>query len=237
MKKLQAQKNANERLNQSRGSGALSSRSIIIIKNKRVRLTNEQKLTVCHYNEAHPNLSYEEISRYMQETFRVKPSRSVTYAALSVYKKLSALPSDQFRKVSEKKAKFPKLEDELRKFIYDTARDNITINYLSILARTEILIRFNPELLERKEKPEFSRGWVQKFMAREGIRVRLMNSEAESVEIHEPSIQEQLRKIRDIIQHYELKDIYNMDETGLFYRSAPKKLLVQTCKLSFRCQS
>ncbi|KAG2204519.1 hypothetical protein INT46_000272 [Mucor plumbeus] len=51
-------------------------------------------------------------------------------------------------------------------------------------------------------------------MAREGIRVRSMNGEAGSVEIHESSIQEQLRKIRDIIQHYELKDIYNMDETG-----------------------
>ena len=52
-----------------------------------------------------------------------------------------------------------------------------------------------------------------------------MNGEAGSVEIHESSIQEQLRKIRDIIQHYELKDIYNMDETGLFYRSAPKKTI------------
>ena len=68
-KNLKAQKNANGRLNQSRGSGALSSRSIVITKNKRVRLTNEQKLAIfCHYNEAHPNLSYEEISRYMQKT-------------------------------------------------------------------------------------------------------------------------------------------------------------------------
>jgi hypothetical protein len=60
-------------------------------------------------------------------------------------------------------------------------------------------------------------------MAKEEIRVRSMNGEAGSVEIHEPSIQEQLRKIRDNIQHYELKDICNMDETGLFYQSAPKK--------------
>ena len=55
-----------------------------------------------------------------------------------------------------------------------------------------------------------------------------MNGEAGSADIHESSIQAQLRKIRDIIQHYELKYIYNMDETGLFYRSALKKLLVQT---------
>ena len=160
MKNLQAQKNANERLNQCRGSGALSSTSIIITKNKRMRLTNEQKLVICHYNETHPTLSFEKISRYMQETFGVKPSRSVTYAALTIYKKLSALPSDQLQKVSEKKAKFPKLEDELRKFIYYTAQDNIAINYLSILTRAEILVHFNPELLEGNEKPELSRSWV-----------------------------------------------------------------------------
>ncbi|KAG2211131.1 hypothetical protein INT46_004507 [Mucor plumbeus] len=106
-----------------------------------------------------------------------------------MYKKLSALPSDQLQKVSKKKAKFPKLdEDELRKFIYDTALDNIDINYLAILTRAEILVRFNPELLEKKERSEFSRFWVQKFMAKEGIRVRSMNGEAGSVEIHEPSI-------------------------------------------------
>jgi hypothetical protein len=51
-----------------------------------------------------------------------------------------------------KKGKILKHEDKLRKPIYDTARDNIAINYLSIITRAEILVRFNPELLDRKEK-------------------------------------------------------------------------------------
>jgi hypothetical protein len=64
---------------------------------------------------------------------------------------LSALPLDQLQKVSEKKkAKFPNLEDELRKFIYDTEQNNIAINYLSILTRAEISVCVNPTL-DRKE--------------------------------------------------------------------------------------
>lgn len=52
-----------------------------------------------------------------------------------------------------------------------------------------------------------------------------MNGEAGSVQIHDASIQEHLRKFRDNIQHYELMYIYNMDETGLFYQSTPYKTI------------
>ena len=62
-------------------------------------------------------------------------------------------------------------------------------------------------------------------MAREGLRVRSMNGEAGSVQIDESSIQIQLKNIREILKDYELKDIYNMDETGLFYRNTPSKTI------------
>lgn len=225
MVNLQAQKNANERRNQNRRSGYLDPRSTTITKTKRVRLDKKQKLAICHYSEENPNHTYKEISEYMERSYGVKPSRSVIYETLSMSEKLNALPADQLGKLSDKKAKFPKLENELRKFINDMARDNIAINYLSILTRAEILAVLKPELLDGAEKPELSRGWVQRFMAREGLRVRSMNGEAGSVQIDESNIQVQLKNIREILKDYELKDIYNMDETGLFYRNAPSKTI------------
>ena len=65
-------------------------------------------------------------------------------------------------------------------------------------------------------------------MAREGLRVRSTNGEAGSVQIDESSIQIQLKNIREIfLKDYELKDIYNMDETGLFTEMFLAKLLVE----------
>ena len=49
------QRNANEKRNQSRGSGALNSISTIITESKRLRLTKEQIITICYYNKANPN--------------------------------------------------------------------------------------------------------------------------------------------------------------------------------------
>ena len=112
MKNLQAQKNnANERRssNLSRRFGALSSRSIVIItlwrkKSKANKRAKISYLPICHYNEeAHSNLSYEEIIADIRKKLRVKPSRSVSYASLNMYIKLSAFLLDQFREVSEKK--------------------------------------------------------------------------------------------------------------------------------------
>ena len=54
-----------------------------------------------------------------------------------------------------------------------------------------------------------------------------MNGEAGSAEVDTADVQNQLKEVKEALRGYEPRDIYNMDETGLYYRSAPTRTLSQ----------
>ncbi|XP_022019750.1 CENP-B homolog protein 2-like [Helianthus annuus] len=65
----------------------------------------------------------------------------------------------------------------------------------------------------------FSIGWLGKFKARYGIKNFLRCGESGSVEME--GMEDKLKSIRDKVDQFEMKDIFNMDETGLFFRLQP----------------
>ncbi|XP_022851306.1 CENP-B homolog protein 2-like, partial [Olea europaea var. sylvestris] len=62
----------------------------------------------------------------------------------------------------------------------------------------------------------FSSGWLERFKARYGIKSYRRFGESGSVIME--NIENALPGIRSKLDQFQLKDIYNMDETGLFYR-------------------
>ncbi|XP_065866608.1 CENP-B homolog protein 2-like [Euphorbia lathyris] len=62
----------------------------------------------------------------------------------------------------------------------------------------------------------FSNGWLEKFKQRHAIRSFRRFGESGSVDMKK--IEAVLPKIKEKLDKWSLKDIYNMDETGLFYR-------------------
>jgi len=62
---------------------------------------------------------------------------------------------------------------------------------------------------------EFSNGWLEKFKKRHCI--RSFREHGESGSANQQAIEETLPELRKLLDGYPLKDIYNMDETGLFY--------------------
>jgi hypothetical protein len=63
---------------------------------------------------------------------------------------------------------------------------------------------------------EFSSGWLEAFKVCHGIRSYRYFGESGSVDM--VALTNTLPAIHDILDQYAWKDIYNMDETGLFYR-------------------
>jgi len=63
---------------------------------------------------------------------------------------------------------------------------------------------------------EFSSGWLEAFKSRHGIRSYHCFSKSGSVDM--AALANTLPTIRDVLDQYAWKDIYNMDETGFFYR-------------------
>ncbi|KAG5458527.1 MAG: hypothetical protein BJ554DRAFT_1228, partial [Olpidium bornovanus] len=63
---------------------------------------------------------------------------------------------------------------------------------------------------------EFSNRWLEALKLRHEIRSFRRFGESGSVDT--AFVEEQRQKIKDVIDKFEWRDIYNMDETGLFYR-------------------
>jgi hypothetical protein len=77
---------------------------------------------------------------------------------------------------------------------------------------TKILDRLYPG----HEPFEFSSGWLEVFKSRHGIRSYRRLGESGSIDM--AALPNTLPAIRDVLDQYAWKDIYNMDKIGLFYR-------------------
>ena len=70
--------------------------------------------------------------------------------------------------------------------------------------------------------PAFSNGWLHRFKQRYNIKQHTYHGEAGSVP---EEAEEEMKAIRTIAGNYNEDDIYNMDETGLFWRMPPSQSL------------
>ncbi|XP_050300101.1 tigger transposable element-derived protein 4-like [Anthonomus grandis grandis] len=66
-----------------------------------------------------------------------------------------------------------------------------------------------------------SEGWLQKFRTRHNIAFRTISGEAASV--NSADVTTFWEKVPSIIKNYAPKNIYNADETGLFFRAVPNR--------------
>ncbi|XP_063884929.1 jerky protein homolog [Scylla paramamosain] len=80
---------------------------------------------------------------------------------------------------------------------------------------------------------QFSDGWLHRFKVRHGIRKLDISGESKSANL--PSAEEFVDRFAKIVEEHNLtsEQIYNADETGLFYRCLPRTTLAseseQTC--------
>ena len=75
--------------------------------------------------------------------------------------------------------------------------------------------------------PKFSEGWLTNWKNRYGIRKFVFDREDGSVVV-DRDIENQMENIQSILIDYEHRDIYNMDETGLFWRQSLNCTLLTT---------
>lgn len=79
--------------------------------------------------------------------------------------------------------------------------------------------------------PSFSNGWLDGFKKRHKLRNRIQHGEAGSVATQ---AEDEMKAIATIAGDYEEDDIYNMDETGLFWRMVPSRGLLTSRQPGFK---
>ena len=71
-----------------------------------------------------------------------------------------------------------------------------------------------------------SNGWYQNFRKRFHIEGTLLHGEGGEVDRNDPTILKELEELMNVIDKFEYKNVYNMDETGLFFRMIPRFTLL-----------
>ncbi|GBC32944.2 CENP-B homolog protein 2-like [Rhizophagus irregularis DAOM 181602=DAOM 197198] len=74
-------------------------------------------------------------------------------------------------------------------------------------------------------KFSFSNGWIDKFKRRHNLKEYIKWGEAKSAPLE--TLDEERDILREIIKDYDLNDVFNCDETGLYWDLEPSKTLAQ----------
>ncbi|CAG8684268.1 15053_t:CDS:2, partial [Racocetra persica] len=120
-----------------------------------------------------------------------------------------------------KKVKSPLLDKAMQLWIEQVVGNQIFL--------TEAIIKEKAEFFARAlGLPDgvlkFSNGWVHKFKKSNNLRNYRLHGEANSTPLE--LLPGQRAKLHEIIEKYPLNNVFNADETGLFFRMAPHQTLV-----------
>lgn len=116
-------------------------------------------------------------------------------------------------------ATYPDVEAALYKWFVDARAKNIPLSGPLMLQKARDL-----GFALHHDDFQPGTGWLQRFKDRHDIKCKNIVGEAASVD--DPSLQKWMEKNLDrILETYADKDIYNADETGLFFQLLPAKTL------------
>lgn len=179
---------------------------------KRSAIDINKKQEICKFKKCNPSFTRQQQS----DKFNI-PRTSIRdiLKKKSVY--LDIKTTSNF-----KRQKFPQniqLEEALFEWFAQKRAQNIVIT-------DDILCTKAKELGTKlcvSDTFQYSSGWLQRFKKRKGIQQYSLSGESASVSMTDVNIA--IVKMREICKSYDGKNIFNCDETGLYFRMMPDKTL------------
>ena len=179
---------------------------------KRTTLTELQKRDFCIYARDNNKKTRAQYVNWIDEQWGLKVDESTITRILQTSERRLGSEIINPNVKRHKPISYPELELAFKEFVLD-------YQYRTILSDV-ILIEKAKMIANRLEIPQdafqFSQGWLQKFKDHHGIHQRKLEGEASSAD--EVAITNALPLLRERCSNYPFERIYNMDETGLFYR-------------------
>lgn len=124
-----------------------------------------------------------------------------------------------------RKGKLHNLEKALYQWVCDQFNSRVNLNGPMIRRKARRLLECTIQRGPRSDigQPisclKFSEGWLDNFKRRWKVRTIRSHGEDGDADLH--AINDQLPSLRETLQSYDVKDIFNADECGLNYRMAP----------------
>ncbi|KAF0683316.1 Aste57867_24626 [Aphanomyces stellatus] len=141
------------------------------------------------------------LCRWILDNFGYSPHRTTIVRIVSSEQRHDYLDSKATTKrCNHREPALPDIEQELRIWIERANSANCSLT-------GDIIMRKAQQLAKDKNLitlVKFSKGWLYRFQQRRGLQIFRLHGEAASIP-----------------QQYDRRDIYNMDETGIFYNCQP----------------
>lgn len=185
-------------------------------KRQRTELAPVVKKDICLYWKSHPSASQDKIAAEVRAKHGLKIRRSTVGDDLRSSEKWLAYEDDC---PSATRLPTPKHE-ECALFLWHSE-----LNARRVAHSDEMLQTTAKEFGEKLGISDFgySKGWLVNFKKRFGIKQFVRHGEAVSVDTE--VVQYGRGKLKELLRNYLLSDVYNFDETGLFFRLEPNLTL------------
>lgn len=120
-------------------------------------------------------------------------------------------------------ARFPSLEEALYKWFQGLRSQNIPIS--QDILKTKAIEFYNRAKENGVQLSNFeaSNGWLDKFQKRYNISSKSITGESESALLDQ--VEDGRKRLQELIATFDLENVYNADETGLFFRLGPNRTL------------
>lgn len=183
----------------------------------RAAISYEHKHRIFMHWQKHPTMAWFQMQQWAHDQLGVTLRRSTA-------QRIKHMNEEAFVNInpSRKKArpvKFPLFEKALIEFIL-AKQDVVCLSDDLVLEKA---LRLREQLRINENELQLSNGWLSKFKERNSIRSRTLHGESGSV--CETTLKAAQTQIQSIIANYSPDDVFNFDESALFYRLPPNKTL------------
>jgi hypothetical protein len=180
----------------------------------KTKLQPYYRKAICDYKEKNPNIKQKDLIKWLKLTYNITVCQKTISNILNEEKQL--LNSRLSKPVrSTNLPKYPLVESSLNNYINNN-QGRVPITGDILKAKAMSLANFYYPNSNFKS----SEGWLSNFKKRHNVSMHIRHGEAYGVD--ENLISQTLPLIQDIVRNYELCNIFNIDESGLFYKQQVK---------------
>lgn len=195
------------------------------IRPTRQSITHKQRACLREASKRNPGWKQAHLAHWAEGELGLKLSQSTISESLGSRYAFLDQQIDS-RAISDAKrlraAEHPLLEAALDEYLSRINSQGLTVTGEVIQTAARLLWQKMPDF-SGLEEPKFSRGWLDGFKTRYSYKFRRKHGEIGSANAIDFS--DDLEAIQQVISSYESEDIYNVDETGLFWRQSPSTTL------------
>lgn len=189
-------------------------------KRRRTEITPQQKQEICVYAQENPVATQNQIASHFNAKWDSTIKRNTIADILHGKQKWMANTEQALHAFRNRGPKFSQLEECLFTWFTQVRQQNgiITDDVLKEKAK-----KFGTDLGISEKEFSYSEGWLRNFKIRYGIKRHTIVGESEGADMR--AVANGRVQLQKILENYSPEDIFNFDETGLFFRLQPNKTL------------